>query len=236
MISRLLDQEKVSQEVDWAKKLLHAISAAETTCFCGMPLARFASLSHEIKGDMLDLCEDENNSFIGVYDAFHHGIPAVLTLNIMYAVMRCFNETKTQLQQVNRVLRQFTQELCSAATIIRIKQRHIELANAGNPSPLVISHKGVKRIFEQPSRPVGYEKDIQLQLSSFELAEGELLFCSTNGVYKAFEHLYGKSLEQFIDETCDHPEELHSRISQAISSLTRQNFSDDITFITAGQP
>ncbi|PKL47410.1 MAG: hypothetical protein CVV42_13200 [Candidatus Riflebacteria bacterium HGW-Riflebacteria-2] len=236
MIGRLINQEKLNQEIDWARKMLQAISADSLTSFCGMPVASFTSLSTEIKGDMIDVCEDNNNSFIGVYDAFHHGIQAVLTLNVMFGVMRCFNDTRTQLHQVNSVLRRFSQQLCSAATIIRIKHRSIELANAGNPSPLIISNTGMRRLFDDSSRPAGYQEEFEPQYRSFELGERELLFCSTNGVYKAFEQLHGKTLEQFINTEIDgNLENLHQKISGAMKSLTSQNFSDDITFITAGQ-
>jgi len=235
MISRLIDQEKVSQEIDWAKKMLQAISAENVSSFAGMPIACFASLSSEIKGDMIDVCEDNNNSFIGIYDAFHHGIQAVLTLNIIFGVMRCFGDNRNQLRQLNLVLRRFSQQLCSAATIIRIESRRIELANAGNPSPLVISAEGMRRLFESDSRPAGYLEEFEPQCLSFELGENELLFCSTNGVYKAFEQLHGKTLEQYIAELAGDRRNLHQKISDAIKSLTYQNFSDDITFITAGQ-
>lgn len=234
MIGRLIDQEKVSQEIDWARKMLQAISASEISSFCGMPVKGFASLSSEIKGDMIDICSENDNNFIGIYDAFHHGIQAVLTLNIMFAVMRCFNDTATQLQQTNRVLRCFEQQLCSAATIIRIDRQRIEVANAGNPSPLIISAKGTRPLFNEESRPTGYLDNLEPQFSSYELADDELLFCSTNGVYKAFEQLYGRKLEEFIAEQ---PKDngLHQKISDAVISAAGKNFSDDITFITAGQ-
>lgn len=235
MISRLLDQEKVSQEIDWARKMLEAISANSITSFCGMSITSFASLSSEIKGDMIDVCEEQNNSFIGVYDAFHHGIQAVLTLNIIFAIMRCFNDTHSQLQQTNRVLRCFSQQLCSAATIIRIDGQKISLANAGNPSPLIISATGIRRLFAKDSHPTGYLAEFEPQFLSLELAAGELLFCSTNGIYKAFEQLQGQPLEEFLGSACGNIKELHEKIADAIKSLTSQNFSDDITFITAGQ-
>jgi len=236
MIGRLIEQEKAGQEIDWARKMLQAISASSSVNrFCGMPIAGFASLSTEIKGDMIDICEEPENSFIGVYDAFHHGIQAVLTLNIVFGVMRCFKDTRTQLHQINHVLRLFSQQLCSAATIIRIDGRRIELANAGNPSPLIVSATGIRRLFSETSRPAGYLEECEPQYQSFELGESELLLCSTNGIYKAFEQLHGSTLEQFITENISNPANLHQKISEAIKSLTNQNFSDDITFITAGQ-
>lgn len=235
MIARLIEQEKAGQEIDWARKMLEAISASKVTRFCDMPITSFASLSTEIKGDMIDICEEEKNSFIGVYDAFHHGIQAVLTLNIMFAVMRCFNDNRTQLHHVNRVLRLFSQQLCSAVTIVRVNGRHIELANAGNPSPLIISAAGVRPLFSDNSRPAGYHEDFEPQHQSFELGKSELLFCSTNGIYKAFEQLHGKTLEQFITENTGSLAHLPEKVADAIKSLTNQNFSDDITFITAGQ-
>ena len=235
MINRLLNQEKISQEIDWASKMLQAISAKSIASFCGMPVNSFASLSSEIKGDMIDICQNESNSFIGIYDAFHHGIQAVLTLNIMFAVLRCFSDTKAQLGEANRVLRCFSQQLCSAATIIRVDKRRVDIANAGNPSPLVVSATGVRRLFAEPTRPAGYDEKIEPQFQSFELSEGELLFCSTNGIYKAFEQLHGRTLEEFLSDKGNDLKDLHEKIAYSIRSLTHQNFSDDITFITAGQ-
>ena len=237
MINRLLDQEKISQEIDWARKMLQAISASGSiTSFSGLPIASFASLSTEIKGDMIDICQDPDNSFIGIYDAFHHGIQAVLTLNIMFAVLRCFNDVNSQFEQANRVLRCFSQQLCSAATIIKADQRKIAIANAGNPSPLVISPAGIRKLFEDRSPPAGYNETTEPQFCTFELADNELLFCSTNGIYKAFEQLHGQTLEEFIKASCSNDiEHLHQKIVNSIKSLTHQNFTDDITFLTAGQ-
>ena len=235
MINRLLNQEKISQEIDWASKMLQAISADSITSFCGMPVNSFTSLSTEIKGDMIDICQSQNNSFIGIYDAFHHGIQAVLTLNIMFAVLRCFSDTESQLIQANRVLRCFSQQLCSAATIIRVDKRRIVIANAGNPSPLLISATGIRRLFADQTRPAGYLDEIAPQFHSLELGENELLFCSTNGIYKAFEQLHGQTLEEFLTGAGSDLHDLHQKIAGSIKSLTHQNFSDDITFIIAGQ-
>ncbi|MBU1108628.1 MAG: SpoIIE family protein phosphatase [Candidatus Riflebacteria bacterium] len=237
MIDRLINQEKISQEIDWARKMLQAISASGSiSSFSGMPIASFASLSTEIKGDMIDICQNQDNSFIGIYDAFHHGIQAVLTLNIMFAVLRCFSDMQSQLHHANRVLRCFSQQLCSAATIIKVNQRKIEIANVGNPSPLVISAAGIRRLFDDQSQPVGYHEEIRPQFCSFELADNELLFCSTNGIYKAFKQLHGQTLEEFLQSTGSNAiEQLHQKIINSIKTLTHQNFTDDITFLMAGQ-
>jgi hypothetical protein len=201
MIKKLLDQEKISQEIQWARRLLHAISASSAANNPErLKIATYSSLSGEIKGDMIDICHEQDNFFIGVYDAFHQGIQAVLTLNIIFAVFRCFKEITDKLVHANRTLRQFGQELCSAITVLQCNAGNLVIANAGNPPPLVIGKKNIREITAGKGTPAGLHEQFDCPVFEIELQPDEFLFVSTNGLFKAFEQLYGHSLQSFLGQ------------------------------------
>lgn len=236
MIGRLLAQEKVTQEIQWAKKLLKAISATNgIERFINLELAAYTSLSNEIKGDMIDINPGEQNPFIGVYDAFNQGIQAVLTLNIIFAVFRCFSDSSNRLQQLNSTLRHFSQQLCSAVTLLSYSSSTLQIFNAGNPSPLLLSQGTVQPVFAGTSQPAGLNEALQPDFCEIKLNPGQLIFISTNGLFKAFYHLHGTNLESFLAEkSFSDAKSVRSLILQAIEPITRKNYSDDITFIVAG--
>ncbi|NCB37758.1 MAG: hypothetical protein EOM80_03225 [Erysipelotrichia bacterium] len=237
MISRLLNHEKTAQEIIWAGKMLEAISVKTTDQYFGkLRLLSFASLSSEIKGDMLDVCEIPDNCFIGLYDAFNQGIPAVLTLNIIFSIFRCIPEHCTKLLKANQLLKHFSQKkLCSAITIFSISGNKVDIFNAGNPPPILIRGGKLKKLKNRLSKPIGLEEQPELDVCDILLAEDDLLFCSTNGLYKAFKQMKGIDLEDFLsDLKATDARTCRQMILEAIEPFTRKTYSDDITFMVAG--
>ncbi len=238
MINRLLRQEKISQEIGWAQKMLRSISAdCRTREFQGLQLAMFASLSEEVKGDMIDICDKKENSFAALYDAFNHGIPAVLTLNIIFAIMRCFENIDQKIPQLNRALRSFSQNFCSAITLIsRNSDDGIRIINAGNPSPLLLSNGVPQPLISQQTKPIGLDEDYTIAEHTTQLKAGEMLLVSSNGLYKAFSELHNQSLIDYLtNKTFADVESCKNEILKSIEPLTRRSYSDDITFILAGK-
>lgn len=238
MIDKLLKQERGLQEVKWARKMLRSISASNSArSFGDLEIATFTSLAEEIKGDMIDMHRSEQNLFLGVYDAFHHGIHAVLTLNIIFTVFRSCIEPKEKFVQANKILRLFLeQNLCSAVTLTFERNGKYCLYNLGNPSPLIIKNGQVTRLITQQTRPIGLETEPKYESAEVNIAENELLIISTNGLYKAFDKLKGFSLESFLtDKTFESPLECRQEIIEALSNNERLDFEDDITFVIAGK-
>ncbi|MDD3145895.1 MAG: SpoIIE family protein phosphatase [Candidatus Riflebacteria bacterium] len=238
MIQRLLKQEKASQEIGLAAEMLTAISAPTGFCeFAGFKLASFASLAGEIKGDMIDICGDPQNRFIGVYDAFHHGIKAVLTLNLLFSVFRSVSEPDCKIQTAGKVLRHFAgKQLCSAVTLLFPGDRSLHVRNCGNPAPLLISNGKVTPLHLSESEPVGLSEQTLVGVCDIMLEAGDLVFVSTNGLFKAFKELRGRELTDFLTEKAPGSvEECRRLIVEELEPFVRKRYSDDITFIVAGR-
>ncbi|GAB1353639.1 hypothetical protein MASR1M12_23770 [Erysipelotrichia bacterium] len=236
MIDRLLQQEKASQEISLAAGMLRAISAKTgNSSFAGLKICSFASLAGEIKGDMIDICEEPENSYLSVFDAFHQGIQAVLTLNLVFSVFRTVSDHSSKIATADRLLRHFAgQNLCSAATVLTCEGSGFRLRNCGNPPPILISGEKISELPAGGSKPVGVAAepatcDIMLQ-------QGELLLISTNGLFKAFKELRGVALTDFLATAAPKGvEECHRILTAEIEPFIRKRYSDDITFIIAGK-
>ena len=64
---------------------------------------------------------------------------------------------------------------------------------------------------------------------------GDLVFISTNGLFKAFKELRGRDLADYLaSASISGVEECHRLVSEEIAPFIRQRYSDDITFIVAG--
>jgi len=236
MINQLLSREKAAQELEWAGRMLQAISTASASdSFADLQLACYSTLSEAIKGDMIDICDRPDNSFIGIYDAFHQGIPAVLTLNILFAVFRCFNETGKKFAMAHNALQSFNQDLSSAVTVITSDKCNIHILNCANPLPILLNPGRAETLIAENSIPVGTGQKLITSSIDIDLEKGQLLLVSTNGLFKAVKQLKGEDLLTMLQgKTFADVSECREFILKIIEPFTRSSYSDDITFIVAG--
>ncbi len=237
MIDRLLAQEKITRELELAATMLKAINARTGIgSFAGCKIASFAALAGEIKGDMLDICDNATNAFIGVYDAFHSGLQAVMTLNLLFSVFRTTTDPNLKLPNANDLLRHFAdQKLCSAVTLLDFADNRVCIRNCGNPAPLLTGRNGTQKISDAQTKPIGLQDAISLSLTEILLEEGNMLLVYTNGLTKAFKELRGIELSDFLaGKAPGDVAECHRLITSELEPFTRKNYSDDITFIVVG--
>ncbi|MDD3000464.1 MAG: SpoIIE family protein phosphatase [Candidatus Riflebacteria bacterium] len=237
MINQILEQEKSAQEIKIADNLLKTIAHVPGVDFVqNYSIVSYVTLAHGIKGDMIDLNNNEKNRYIAIFDAFHSGIKAVLTLNIAYSVFRTTEDNDDKFLKSHNLLKTFSeQELCFAATLISFDNSLLHIRNFGNPAPLFIANNSVQPLKELTNSPIGIEKEFTQKTATVTLKDNNLLFCSTNGLYKAFEQFKGISLESFLDkQNFVNAQECRDAISQAITAHISEGFSDDITFIVVG--
>lgn len=235
MIERLISQDRNLQEIEWAKKMLQAISVPQVQLQLGnFSFAHFSSLSSEIKGDLIDFCQEDGQSFIGLYDAFHHGIKAVLTLNLVFSVFRAENKAEKKLGTANKVLQNFHEEkLCSAATLIEAEDDSLKIFSAGNPAPVVFSESSIRELEAGSTSPLGLSGQATFCSHAVQLAAQEFMLISTNGLFKAFAEI-NCSLNDFLKEKFASPQDCRDKIVARLSKLLSSGFSDDITFLIAG--
>jgi serine phosphatase RsbU (regulator of sigma subunit) len=223
--------------VEWAKKMFEAITVREAKLNIGeLEAVHFTSLSKEIKGDLIDYYQSCDEKMIGVYDAFHHGIQAVLTLNILFSVFRANNDCKDRLISANKILRTFSeQQLCSAVTTISAKGRKLTGFLAGNPEPVVISGKNTRELKLEQNKPLGLADYLKIASFEVDLKPDEFILVSTNGLFKAFEKIAEKTLLAFLREnTFSDFYDCRQKILQKLGTKEISKFDDDITFIIVG--
>jgi hypothetical protein len=233
MIERLINQDRSLQEIEWARRMLQAISVChETLHLQNISFAHFSSLSSDIKGDLIDFHPDEKDGFIALYDAFHHGIKAVLTLNIVFSVFRAEKDPQRKFAAANEVLRHFQAEnLCSAATLVQNQHGKLRIFTAGNPPPIHFSKDFCRHLADAKTSPLGMSSatsDCEVGLK-----HGEMLLVSTNGLFKAFAELK-IDIDEFLRENAVSAKKCRDRIVDELGRLLKSGFSDDITFLIAG--
>jgi serine phosphatase RsbU (regulator of sigma subunit) len=238
IIQKMLAQDRSQQEIRQAREMLEAISFSEREFnFAGLDFITYSSLSKQIKGDLIDFHQGKENSYLALYDAFHHGIPAVLTLNIVFSVFRSLNNPFDKFSQTEKVLHCFhSRELCSAATLIKPQKDKILIINAGNPPPLIISDHRPEPVRLEESKPLGLTGEAQTTSKEIKLDKDSILIISTNGLYKAFNQLYRQSLSDFLEGnkfSC--AQNCYDKIIATLNDCNLSEFTDDITFVVAGQ-
>lgn len=234
-IQKLLMQQKAEQEIKVARDMLNTISAEDLETFESMDIASYFCLAKDIKGDMIDVNKSNNDSFLAIYDAFHHGIQAVLTLDVVFSVFRACVSVEDKLAKANDILRLFEgKNLCSAVTLLKKNGTEIVIYNLGNPPPIIMSSKKLI-IKDQGSKPLGLENKISYVKYEFKPQNKDLIFVSTNGIYKAYQEFYKESLEAYLTKnTFKNALDCKTKVINNISGKIKTGFSDDITFFVVG--
>ena len=237
MLEQLLSRDRDLREIQLARKMLAAITADKNEIKLGkLCFAVYSSLSGKIKGDLIDFNDAGPESFVGIYDAFHHGIKAVLTLNLIFSVFRSELNPAQKFATANKVLQHFKdQQLCSAATIVAGNNEVIEIYCAGNPSPLLIGNNICQPLFTSKTNPLGLHDTVEFAQQSLSLQKQQMLLLSTNGLFKAFDQKVKMPLNDFLaQQTFASPPECLRIIVSKLEQNLDSSFSDDITFLIAG--
>ena len=236
-IQKMIKQQKAAQETQIAANMLNDISTKPGTTEIGdFEVASFTSLAADIKGDMLDICKDPVNTYVSLYDAFHNGIKAVLTLNIVYTVFRSVTTMVAKIKRSSEILSTFAgQNLSYAFTTIQTQDKKITITNFGNPIPIIVSQGTSRRVGIAVKKPVGLETDLEKNSVTIELNENEYLLCFTNGLEKIFKAASKISIDEFIqNQAFSSATDCRNKITDAIYSKITEGFSDDTTFIVVG--
>lgn len=234
MINDLVNKDRTINELKWAKKMLHSISAPENVDNFAdkYNIATYTSLASNVKGDMIDYCNNRNDTFLGIYDAVNHGIQAVLALNVIFSVFRSSEE---KIFTANRILKEYSElDLRSAVTLLSIENDALKITNAGNPSPIhVVKDSKAERITEN-GIPLGMDKMKSFTtIVSLSYCKGDFLLLSTNGLYKFFKKTNYENLNTFLtNSNFDDINTCHSKLTSLIENMpNRSEFEDDITYI-----
>jgi len=235
LMQAVVDRDRASREIEWARRLYGKIQADQSiTAIGAYNLRLFSSLAHEIKGDLIDIHNSPDSSFVLLCDAFHNGIQAALTLHIVYSAFRSAPQSE-RVEAAHRVLAHFSDPpLRSAATCIEITSENLTILNAGNPPPLLFSHNRQPPLPQTAvGKPLGMNGALPVSSARIDLKNGDFLMCATNGLLKAFGDPEGKGfLEYLAAHDREGMDECHALIQDYLTKLPgRSDFPDDITYV-----
>lgn len=237
MIQTILKQQKSAQQTLIARNMLNDIATKPGIDEVNnLRVASFTSLASDIKGDMLDICKDPVNTYISIYDAFHSGIKAVLTLNIIYTVFRSVTTMIAKIRRSSEILSTFTdQNLNYAFTTIQTNDKEIKIVNFGNPNPILITKECIKRLEMEPRKQIGIETKLESNEIKINLSKNEFLLCFTSGLEQIFKETLNISIDEFLSKNSFISEiDCKNKITNAINSKISEGFSEDTSFIVVG--
>ncbi|MBI3038583.1 SpoIIE family protein phosphatase [bacterium] len=242
MLEVLFERDRNKQELEWTRKMYKNIQADTSKQeLMGYPIRLYSSLSNAIKGDLINIVDDSQCGFLVVCDAFQQGIQAALTLHIVNSAIRAAkemhygkNEPFDPFPAIQKTLSEFSDPpLCSAVTFFDFSGPELRVANAGNPPPVLFSTTGTGSGLTQKGKPLGLEPKSVHPFASVRIPKSDFIFCSTNGLIKAFGDEDGKGLTKFLSENCrGGMEKCHQNIQEALLKIpNRSEFQDDITYV-----
>lgn len=250
MLEKVVSQEKTAQEIKIASELLKAIAHQPGgKSFKGYVAESFVHLSQGIKGDMIEI--NDEGGYMALYDAFHSGVKAVATLNILYSVLNTAGATFERLNEGNSILKKFeNQELSCALTLLSLEAGErvgeeelagegagegLVLYNYGNPPPIIIKDGTTEVAMAEKGVPLGLREALALNPVPIRLAQDSLLLLATNGLYKLFGGIVEGSLEDFLRrQEFRTARECRDGLAKMVTEAVTNDFNDDITFIVVG--
>lgn len=237
LVEALVEREKDARELEWAENMYHRIQAdASRQVFAGFPVCLFTSLAKTLKGDLIDVCDGPEKKFLAVFDAFHQGIPAALTLHISRAALRMGAEV--DLPGLHWIMGEFTDPpLRTAVSLMEIRpDGSVCWSNAGNPPPLLLDGNGRVEPLTESGKPLGMEEGPAISVRDFLPVAGQGVLLATNGLAKAFGDSSGEGLRAFLREFRGDPvAELRESIGKRLQGVQDSGeFPDDITFVLVG--
>ncbi|MBI1370856.1 MAG: SpoIIE family protein phosphatase [Planctomycetes bacterium] len=186
-----------------------------------------------VSGDIYDVTQiDDHHLGFYVADAVGHGVPAaLLTMYIKNSLARRDFERRGQgmqtpdaaLARLNRelLLRQSTTvQFCTACYgIFNTTTRRLQLARAGHPAPLLLTHDGRVEPLEPQGPLLGVFEDESFDLLERDLAPGDRLLIYSDG----FEVAFGTGEKAVDDRYMDELQMLrHGTLSEALAALEQK--------------
>jgi sigma-B regulation protein RsbU (phosphoserine phosphatase) len=249
MAEELVEQERVSRELELASEMQRSLLPAEQPS--PFPVRGINLPAYEVSGDFYDFYELGNGRiYFSLGDVSGKGMDAALLMSKTASLFRCLGKT---IDEPAALLATINRELCETAIhgmfvtmvcgVLDPETGEIRLANAGHEPPLLHSADGQFNAIRASAPPLGIlplnldEHDIRDEV--FSLAGGTLYIFSdgvTEGDIGGGRRLEAGGFRKIISDRADAP--LAERIEAVISSLKgagrRQH--DDITILAVEDP
>ncbi len=246
MHSRILDKEKLENELEIARKIQQSFLLNKKMSVPGLDIAFVNVPSSVVGGDYYDILKiNENETIFTINDISGHGIPASLVMaifsaNFTYRIKKD-NHILTTIRHLNDLIAETTDAshfVTSFTCCIDRKNMKCRYINAGHNPPLLLRKDGVIELGEGET-VLGIFSGIQRWEVELALEIGDLLVLYTDGVIEE-ENLHREQfsvdrLKTFL-KTCHHRHlDADTIIEYLIRELKRfggrDQFNDDVTLI-----
>ncbi len=231
--------------------------------FNGWDISIFYAPQAKVSGDLYDYYSfNDTLNGLSLFDVSGHGIAAslvtMLSKNVIsHAFLKGYRNNETIasiLTKINSVIiyekgeidNYMTGVLCRFEDSKDSSKCRVEIGNAGHPYPLMYSRKD-KKVYAQSGNDgkrhfgaIGMKGiAVSFATSTFEMDEGDILLCYTDGLTEATnksqEQFGTESIKQIMTENADSSSgELIKKITGALLDFTQgKALEDDITIIIA---
>lgn len=244
MYQRMLEKERLEQELQIAKKIQQAFLPSAEVKVEGLDVACLNIPSSEVGGDYYDIIqEDDTDVIFTINDISGHGIPASLPMSIFSANFKYHvsrdRDMLVTIDHLNNLIAETTdasQSVTSFTCQIDLEKMIMHYLNAGHHPPVFI--RGGKFIeLEESSFPLGWFTGVERTLGKAGIEKDDLLVFFTDGVIEAENNRKEQySQEQLNTFLLRHKHlgagELKDRLIGELKSFTGKDvFVDDVTFI-----
>jgi phosphoserine phosphatase RsbU/P len=244
MHSKLLERQKLEQELKIARKMQRSFLPGEDIQIDGLEVSCANISSSAVGGDYYDIKKiSEDETVFTINDISGHGIPASLPMSIFSANFRYrLNRDKNMLvtiHHLNNLLAETTdlgQYVTSFTCCLDMNRMKLTYINAGHHYPMLFRGDGMEEL-SQGETVLGLFPDVQRSEIEVNLRKNDLLVMYTDGIIEA-EDKKGKqfSKERFKKFIREHQqldvESIKHKLIRALKDfIGGVQFDDDVTFI-----
>ena len=193
-LARLEEERRVRYEMDLLARMQLGLLPDQVPQVPGWQVAARSMLAHEVGGDFYDFLDDaEGRLWIAAGDVAGHGsfcsISHAMAKAALASLVTAERTPAEVLIETDRVLRRLgARRIFTSLSLLRLDPRsgRALLANAGYPFPLIRGNgDGAVREIELPGLPLGQGPARTYGDVALELAPGEALVLSSDGLFEA---------------------------------------------------
>lgn len=244
MYQRMLEKERLEQELQIAKKIQQSFLPAAEVKVNGLDVACLNIPSSAVGGDYYDIVqEDDTDVIFTINDISGHGIPASLPMaifsaNFKYRISRDKDMAVT-IDHLNDLIAETTdasQSVTSFTCQIDLEKMTLHYLNAGHHPPVFI-RDGEFIELPESSLPLGWFTGVDRSVSEIAIQTGDLMVLFTDGVIEAENDKQDQYSQERLQEfLLGHKHlaagELKDALIAEINTFTGKDvFTDDVTFI-----
>jgi serine phosphatase RsbU (regulator of sigma subunit) len=187
------EREALAHELALARDIQRRLLPPQDFTFPGLEIAADFRPAAAIGGDFYHLLpEDDHTLAVVVADVSGHGLSTGIVMASAKASLSALASTTGSAEKLFERLDQEIRDATDARTFVtlgharfRLRERRLELTNAGQLYPYRVTAKGDVSSVENPSRPLGLSRPTTFRTVSSALEEGDLWVFLSDGIIEA---------------------------------------------------